>query len=126
MSLFYGEAGPCSAFRGSRLTTRDTVFLGFDSQSYLQHLQLNFSDCEALSDVATLGQGVGALHGLQHLQLGFCACRALSAVAPLAQGIGALQGLQHIQLDFSHCDALSDALQKEFTEQGEFVAAVGR
>jgi len=37
-----------------------------------------------------------------------------------------LQGLQRFELNFIGCEELSDTLQDYFTEQGEFLAAVGR
>ena len=94
-------------------------------QVILQHLQLNFEWCEALSDVGELGRGVGNLRGLQHLQLGFGDCRALSDLGELGRSVGNLQGLQHVQLDFSSCSALPSTLQRNFATKDDFVAAVG-
>ena len=59
-------------------------------------------------------------------ELSLYECSELSDVAALGQGIGALQSLQHLQLSFDGCRKLSHTLQNQFTEQGAFLAAFGR
>ena len=64
---------------------------------------------------------------LQHLQLTFARCEALSDIADLGRGVGALQGLQHLELVFYGCSALPTMLQKSFRADSKdaFVTAVG-
>ena len=53
-------------------------------------LDLNFSCCSGLRDIADLGRGVGALRFLRHLRIDFSHCEALSDIRALGDGVGAL------------------------------------
>ena len=89
----------------------------------LTSLELDATAAEALTNTSGL-QGLAQCKQLAVIKANFALCRALSDVAELGKGVGALQTLQHLQLNFSGCEALSD-LAKRYDSRGAFLAAFG-
>merc|ERR1712166_1409220 len=73
----------------------------------LEQLDINFGGCRKLSDISSIGPGLGQLKSLQQLTMYFYGCDQLSDISSIGQGLGQLKSLQQLTMDFAECDQLS-------------------
>lgn len=79
----------------------------FMSLNKLHSLSANFQDCDRLSCIQTLVEGLGCLHELRVLHLNFTRCVQLVDVSMLGEGLGHLHDQLHrLSLDFTGCTKL--------------------